>query len=91
MSEQDNQPKERTVTADQLIKILKTANGEQLAEIRRLLGVPAIQYVPQPYPSTPCPILPPFPPDLPYESWPKVTCVSGPTVPMAESRLGEVG
>lgn len=74
------------MTPAQFLEMLRAANAEQLAEIRSLLGIPMIQYVPQPYP-----VSPPLPPlDFPYDPnrfGPK--CVSGPTLPMADVRFGE--
>ena len=59
----------RKITAAEVIEALKAANGEELAEIRRLLGVPTLWPQPMPYPvvpsvpapdPTPRPALPPW-------------------------------
>lgn len=59
------------MTPAELIAILKAANGEELAEIRELLGVPALFGVPWAYP-VPMPTPAPTPTPTPNPSWPYV-------------------
>jgi hypothetical protein len=64
------------MTPSEFIEMLRTASDEEVAEIRRLLGVPS--------PNPPRPVHA----DI-FTDWYRPRTLSGPTAPMAESRLTE--
>ena len=65
----------KPISPAEFIEILKMANGEELAEIRRLLGVPMWYPVAQPY-VVPAPTAP-APAPVPNYPWPLIPCGSG--------------